>query len=73
MGRSWTKGANTLSNNIFVTSSKLHLVLYEATMYKKQPDVERSEVTGELPGEARRAGAVERLQAEREVDNERTR
>jgi hypothetical protein len=47
MGRSWTKGANTLSNNIFVTSSKLHLVLYEATMYKKQPDVERSGLKGE--------------------------
>lgn len=41
MGRSWTKGAHTLSNNIVVTSSTLRLVLYEATMYKKQPDVER--------------------------------
>jgi len=42
MGRSWTKGANTLSNNIFVTSSKLRLVLYEATLYKRQTDVERA-------------------------------
>jgi len=39
-----------LSNNIFVTSNKLRLVLYEATMYKKQPDVERSDVYKAIKG-----------------------